>query len=322
MAWLVIPEDDGTATTGGPASRDATTIAGIVLLALAVAVFADGWWWTGNLALPLLLIGTGAWLLLRDDDRSSDDGSPAEPRRDDDRQAAMAGGAGTGGPALPAARPSDGPPVAPPPPRPTSGGPPTGRITAALVALLGGTFGLAIASGADISAEVILLSCLTVIAGGLVVGAFTGRARGLVPLAVPFVLALVFVSAVHIPTGGGIGDRRFEPVSLYEVADGYELTAGTLTIDLRHLSDDDLATLRAGEPLTIDASVGVGELDILTPPDVTVQVDATVSVGQVDFFGDVDDGTDVAVDAARPAGGDAPVLHLDLEVGLGEVTVR
>lgn len=312
VAWIVVPEDDGTEdTSGAPPPRDAATVGGVILVVLAAAILFDGWWSTGDLILPLLLVGTGAWLLLRDDDRD-------EPRADQtveapERMPVSVGATASVPPPPPGPRTPDAPPPAP-------SGPPTGRITLGIVALLAGGFGIAYAAGAGPSVETVLLSCLAVTGVGLLVGAFTGRARGLIALAVPLVVALSLVSAVDIPLSGGFGERRYEPDTLGELDAAYELGAGSLVLDLRGLSASELAG--AAGTTSVEIRLGVGEVRILTPPDVTVRTDVEVTAGQVDLYGDLDDGTDLDVRDERRSAMDGAVLELLVDVGFGEVTVR
>lgn len=305
VAWAVMPEDDGSGPElGGPPSRDATTIAGVVLLTLAATILVNGWWWAGDLVLPVLLIGAGAWLLLREDDRSPSE-SPGHAPVPHDASAT-------------APPPSDPPPPVPPPPRAAPTGPPTGRVTVGLVALLAGGFGVASAAGADPSAELVLLSCLGLTGVGLLVGAVTGRARGLIVLAVPLVVALGFVSAVDLPLSGGIGERRFAPTAVAELDDTYELAVGSLELDLRDLPTGALA----GETRRVAVRVGFGEVRVLTPLDAVAEVEVTLTAGQVDLYGDRDEGTELEARGRRGPPDDRPVLEVVVDAGFGEVTVR
>ena len=310
LAWVIVPADDDPALDRPASSAlggDAGRIGGVVLVVLALFALGDGWW-AGDLLLPLALVGAGIWLLARPDRRSEDrpDPEPAvvTPTADDP--------------------PPPSEPVgswAPPPPHPrpdTSRGFPTGRATTGLVALLGGVLGIAAANGADISLEAALIACLGVCGAGLLVGAWTGRARGLIALAVPLVFALGAASAIDVPFEGGVGERRHRPDDLVELRDEYRLGVGELVLDLRDL---DAADLR-GTEREIEATVAVGSLQVILPPGASATGEASAELGDVNVLGARAEGADAErrIIVTGPEGG--PMFALDLRVGLGEVIVR
>ena len=321
LAWVIVPADDDPAldrpATSPAFGGDAGRIGGVVLVVLALFALGDGWW-GGELLLPLALVGAGVWLLVRPD-RRSEETSSTEP-------AVVASDPGTAPAAPPAGDvpPEPSEPVsawAPPPPHPRHDierGFPTGRATTGLVALLGGVLGIAAANGADISLEAALIACLGVCGAGLVVGAWTGRARGLIALAVPLVFALGAASAIDVPFEGGIGERRHRPDDLVELRDEYRLGVGELVLDLRDL---DAADLRGSER-EIEATVAVGSLQVILPPGASVTGEASAELGDVNVLGARSDGADAErqIAVAGPEGG--PMFVLDLRVGLGEVVVR
>jgi len=302
IAWAAIPEDDGTVPTvaSGPLP-DGARLVGIGALVLAALIAVDDRWWGDGLLLPLVLIGGGAWILLRERDG---EGGPAP-------DAGAAGHAGPAGPARPWV-----PPVPPLPPRPPR--PPRSRttvVTAGLVALLAGGLGLAAAAGADVTLEAGLVACLGVVAAGLLVGAFTGGARGLLGLAAPLLVALAAASTFDVPLRGGIGERSFAPTEVGDLREVYRLGVGELTLDLRDLDPDELP-----DRLEVDASVVMGELTVLLPDDLAVEVDARGGAGELDLLGRRSSGTNL--DATERRDRDGPTLVLEVRVGLGTATVR
>ncbi|MDQ4048837.1 MAG: hypothetical protein M3131_05565 [Actinomycetota bacterium] len=138
--------------------------------------------------------------------------------------------------------------------------------------------------------------------------------------------ALAGVSALVIGAGvrleGGVGDIALRPHSATEVP--RELRRGVGDIEL------DLAGLRGEEGptrLALDASVGVGSIDVEVPRRTLVEVDAGVSKGRL--FVHSDDQRDARVTArAVPIGETGrPVkprmrLRLRLRAGVGEVIVN
>lgn len=315
-AWVLMPEDDGSAPTPrSTASVDDATkrTLGIVLLVVATGLMLGSWWWDDGFVLPAVLIGAGVFLVLRPDPRSSSTTSLDHPNRPDDAAPADAVAPTTDEPAAPAPPP----PVPAPAPAPRARNS-VARVTTGLVALLAGGLGAAVAAGASIDLRTGVLWCLAVVGGGLVVGAFLGGARSLLLLAIPLVGLLAVVSAVHIPLEGGIGDRSYRPESLDEVEARYRLGAGDLLLDLRSLPATELSTQR----VPIEVSLGVGQLRVLTPPDVTVVVDSEVGVGQLVVFGHSIDGTSLHTNDTRTGAEGAGTIELDIRAGLGDVSVR
>ena len=107
--------------------------------------------------------------------------------------------------------------------------------------------------------------------------------------------------------GGGVGDRVETPLSAAELDHPYRLGMGQLVVDLTRLE--------------VEASVGVGELRVRVPTDAAVVVDAHAGMGNVSVLGADEDGLDVTVGREFP-GAEATTMHLELDVGVGEVRVE
>jgi hypothetical protein len=114
---------------------------------------------------------------------------------------------------------------------------------------------------------------------------------------------------------GGVGDRTIVVTSIETIQPDYNVSMGTLTIDLRELDDLEAVT-------ELSARVGMGELVIRVPSGIDVAVEARVGAGQIEIFGEMTDG--VGIDASYESPGlksDSPRLALDLEVFTGRVEV-
>ncbi len=316
VAWLVMPEDDGSeaaidARLGevGPGTLRA---AGTALLVLAAFVVIDGAT-DGDWLLPLLLLGVGGWLLLRPD---RDGGAAGDPLDAGDRLVdgtpSTAGASPATAPAAPTA------PVPPPPAHRRPSGPPTGRYATAVVAIVLGAAGLAWAAGASLSPVPVLVACLAVVSAGLLVGAVTGRARGLVLLAIPLLVVLGLVRAVDVPLGGGVGERRYAPTDLAGLRDEYRLLAGDLEVDLRGIDAEALD----GQRRTVEVGVALGEVLVRLPDGVAVTVDAEVDLGELDVRGVRDDGVDVRRTLVLDGPEGAGALTVVVDAGAAEVTIR
>jgi phage shock protein PspC (stress-responsive transcriptional regulator) len=347
-AWIFVPSADGTMLVEQvkPLPEDKhTQVVGIVLIASAIIVLSGGWWWspTRHWLVPLGLIGLGGWRLLRKD---RDDGRPdptsvvpeppapsgtteaptgSAPSTDEDVTDAEADAADTTSVfASPLAGDGDGPP--PPDDAPTAAVPipppahlePTRRRRRFLGPLVLGALliwgGAAWLGGVQLQDG--LAIALVILGGGFVLGAFVGGSRALVFPAFVVGAALVFTSIVDIPWAGGIGDRRWEVDEASDLRGDYEVGIGQGTLDLTEL------TLGAGRHREVHASVGIGELRVIVPDDLNLEVTTHVGAGDIDVLGRHDEGVGVDLDRDFDGSSRSGTIELDLEVGLGHIEVR
>jgi phage shock protein PspC (stress-responsive transcriptional regulator) len=238
---------------------------------------------------------------------------------------------GTGASATSATAPLTGPPVFPP------GGPATrvtratavrtrrprshlGRYTFAVALVVVGVAALMENAGTlDLSGIQYGGLVLATIGAGLLVGTFFGRSRLLI-LAGLVLLPLMFATNLlggwfGVPLRAGAGDRFFSPATVQEVRNNYELTAGALNLDLTEMQ-------WGSQPVEIRATVGFGEVNVLVPDGVDVDVEGRATVGAVSVFDEERAGFGVRLvrDAdLRPA--DSALLVLDLRTVAGQVEV-
>ena len=162
----------------------------------------------------------------------------------------------------------------------------------------------------------IVLGALVVAIGGLVAaGAATGRSVGaVIGLGLLLGAVLALVAAIRVPVFAGIGDRVEHPASVTQVDSKYELGIGDFNVNLADVA------LPAGET-HVKATLGIGDLTVHVPKDVTVEVDGRAGAGEVVIFGHSDDGTSIH-DHVRDAG-TVPGRRLVLEahVGFGRLEV-
>lgn len=220
--------------------------------------------------------------------------------------------------------------VAARPPDPTA---PSHRLTL-------GTLGVALLAGGvlavwDRSAEALpgptglVAGCaaLAVVAAGIVVAGVLGlRAGGLAPVGVLLALGLI-VAAVTSPwlNLSGIGEREWRPVSAADAEQGYQLGVGRLSADLSRTGL--LAGARPEDPVTVETSLGVGELDLLVPAGTAVEIRAEVGAGDVQNGVDGSSesgvrGSGSQVERTIRIGTGDPLLVVHAKVGLGSVQVR
>jgi phage shock protein PspC (stress-responsive transcriptional regulator) len=212
-----------------------------------------------------------------------------------------------------------GPPVPPTPPKPPKERSPLGRITVSVALLAAGLLvAWDAATSYDVPAVVVFGTVLAVIGAGLVVSAFLGRARGLIPLGILLALVTGASAAAHdVPVHAGTGERVWAPTSAATLRPTYELGAGSATLDLRHLA----AT--PGTPLHVKVDVGAGQIRVLLPADLGATVHAHAGVGNIVLPGQEDhNGMGADGTWSDPGSGTAGSVDLDLNVGFGEVEVR
>jgi phage shock protein PspC (stress-responsive transcriptional regulator) len=154
---------------------------------------------------------------------------------------------------------------------------------------------------------------LTAIGIGLVVGTWWGRARILILLAILLLPLGVTAAFVTAPLEGGVGDHRFTPTNLAELRDEYRLMGGRLILDLTDLSV-------GPHQYRIAASVAVGQLVLILPPQASVELRASVGAGSTWILSSSDGGTSLDHRFARHHLF-GPTYILDLEAGIGEVFV-
>ena len=166
----------------------------------------------------------------------------------------------------------------------------------------------------DVDIEVAGAIALGVVAATLILSAWYGRALGLVSLAVLLTVVCGVAAIVDTPFKGGVGDRSYLPISVRELQPEYRLAIGNLRLDLRAVP------LRAGTT-TVTASVAIGELHVIVPTDVSVDVHAEAGVGQVDVFGIASSGFSAERnDSVRVVS--TRTLRLELRTGAGHVMVE
>lgn len=291
--WLLLPVD----TTGvseadrlvpGKNRNAVLAILAVVAFFVLVDGFDDGW---GGFPAGVVLIGVGAAVLLSRRDRSTADAMPAAPP--------VASGS------LPP--PSPRPAVSPKPPKPRSVLVP---VTLSVLAIAGGVLtllGVSLVTGLGV--------LLLIIGVALVVGAWRGRARWLIPIALVLSSALAAAAVIDdVPVDHGIGDRAYRPLTVEELRSPYRLGVGQLTLDLSDLQLD-------GRTATVVATTAVGEVRVIVPWDAQVVVEGRAGAGQVDLFDQSFDGREADGSVALPGQSGAGRLVLRAHVGIGHVEV-
>ena len=148
----------------------------------------------------------------------------------------------------------------------------------------------------------------------LVIGAWRGRARLLIPVALVLTAALATASLVDVPFRGGVGERTYHPLTLAELRSPYRLGMGEMLLDL---SDLDLS----GRTTTVVVSAGIGHVQVIVPDSVPVVVSGHAGLGEVQIFGSSSEGRAVNRRVASGGGEGSGRLVLRARVGIGQVEV-
>ncbi len=146
---------------------------------------------------------------------------------------------------------------------------------------------------------------------GLLVGTLWGRSWGLIALGLVLMPALIAATVVRVPLRGSFGERSYQPQTVAEIPDKYELAAGSLKIDLRDIDLDQ-------GPVVIVATVGFGEVEVLVPVGAATTIDARSGFGEVVIDGASSGGINVVKSAEWPGSGS---IIVDLEVGFGSARI-
>lgn len=294
-AWLLVSEDGQpeAAIKASPSTRNtALVIAGVLA---AILLVGDGWWGGWGFPWPLALIGLVVFLVLGNRGKVVSSEPTTVP------------------PWAPPAAPATQvyPPAAPKRDR----GPKLFWITLALVAVALGTLGLYEVSGGPVVDAAYPALALTVVGAMLVVGAWVGRAGGLILLGL---LAAVALVAANVSDTVDRVDRVVAPQSASQVQDRYSVPFGSVELDLSQV--DDLDALD-GREIAVDAFAG--EVVVIVPPDVDVAVDAAIDGGgEARVFGETESGNNVRLEGFRNGGDEVPDMSLDIDLVFGQLEVR
>jgi phage shock protein PspC (stress-responsive transcriptional regulator) len=323
IAWAVVPPSRGY-DPDRPRERGVPTWVWVVLavfvafwivvpLMAAIAFFTGGpfgfdgsfgfdgpfFLWRPGIFWAFLLVGLGILLFRRSEAGSSSAASPAATAVDAD--------------------PSASPSALPAPHRPRSV---LGRITVAAALVVAGVAALLENFGVlDLNARQGTALLLVVVGGGLLAGAWWGRALWLILpgiLLVPILLMANFAGLLwdeRFNAQTGPREEYVRVTSNAQVDEPFERARGNLILDLTQLP-------LSAAPTEVQARVGAGQLEVLVPADTDVEVVAMVAAGTAAVFGQRLEGPGLEVrdtDLGEDGGGQ---LSLDLEVGFGEMEVR
>ena len=130
-------------------------------------------------------------------------------------------------------------------------------------------------------------------------------------LALLLVGAAVVAATFNVNLGNGVGDRSYVVAGTQDLRNSYKLGIGEMTLDLRDV--------RFTSPEThVKARVDIGDLNVIVPQNVALQVRGDAQLGEVHILGMSDDGRHAKTSIAQTG---KHVLVLDTHVGVGQVRV-
>ncbi|MBA3308579.1 MAG: hypothetical protein H0U28_00755 [Nocardioidaceae bacterium] len=188
-------------------------------------------------------------------------------------------------------------------------------VTTALIAIALGTIWILEETGyADVPLSMYPGTTLGIIAAALVVGAWYGRSRVLIPLG--FVASLATIAAGIIGPGPH-GERTYRPATAAEVRAGYQHGAGQITVHL-----EDVAHVDRLDGRTIDITASVGEVRLVVPTSIDATVTAHVAGGEIHGTTEVQDfGGGERRAKLIPADDADPDVTIDVELRYGVILV-
>ena len=206
--------------------------------------------------------------------------------------------------------------VHPAPRNPRKRGPKLFWFTMALAALAVGVVGIVDVSGAPVADSTYPAVVVGVIGVMLLVGAFYGRAGGLI-----FVGLLAAAGTAIGVTSEKFDSDRVEviPTSADQVLSSYDFGWGEYVVDLSEVQDPEELHGK-----TIRLTAEAAELVVVVVPE---EVDVTATgrtngPGGMTIFGNETGGIDTEQTYTHDGGEDVPELTLDIEIDFGEIYVR
>ncbi|MEJ7795613.1 MAG: PspC domain-containing protein [Nocardioides sp.] len=294
VCWLLVPEDGSPDATVRLDERSRTVALVIVGGLAALLLIGDSWGGWG-FPWPLAIIAVIVLLVMNNRGRSQ----PPPP-----------GPVAAPGTTYPPTGYQSVPPAAPRNPR--RRGPRLFWFSLALAALGIGILGIVDLAGLDVAHSAYPALVLAVSGVMLVVGAFYGRAGGLILLGLVAALATAGATAAHETDAGPIVET---PRTAASVQSTYDLGVGEIQLDLTEVADLDNLDGR-----TIRLEATFGRIEVILPAGVDVDVNADVeAAGTTRLFGSSEDRSDTA---QLDGGTDVPAITIDAEVTFGEIEVN
>jgi hypothetical protein len=187
-------------------------------------------------------------------------------------------------------------------------------FTMALAALGIGVLGIVDLAGASVAPSAYPAVVVGVCGLMLVVGAFYGRAGGLIFIGLVAALALWATTVAERVDGHDVSRT---PTTAATTPSQLDTNAGEIDLDLTRVQD--VANL---DGRSIDLNADVGRIVVIVPDGLSVRVDADIDgPGHFELFGSDEGVIDQHRNVTHFAGADAPTVYINADVSVGEIKV-
>jgi phage shock protein PspC (stress-responsive transcriptional regulator) len=311
--WLLIPED-GSDWARVALDRRSRTVALVLVGILALVILVSHGWWGGGYPWALLIVAGLVALLATQWPRHGRSGDVPASGPTPGAVPPLGGTVPPSSPYTPPA-PTYVQPVQPRPVNPRKRGPVLFWFALAVMAVALGALGVVDLAGASFAPSAYPALVLALTGVFLLVGAFFGRAGGLI---------LVGLLAWGVTTGVTIADRWDvhrtveRPATSLDVHNAYRIDAGELVVDLSQVSDPSALD---GRVVHVDGDVG--HLDIRVPAGVNVIAHLDIDgPGGISAFGQDVGGLGRTLNTRLDASRKAPTLTIDADLDIGAIDLH
>jgi phage shock protein PspC (stress-responsive transcriptional regulator) len=316
--WLLVPEDGDDKAPFNLDERTRTVALVIVGGVAALALIGDSWgafWFPWPIAIVALV---ALWLLTRNNPPQATT-PPAQPTYGAPPAPAYQPAAYPPPLSAPMSYPPQPPPYVAPPlvqrvPNPRKRGPVLFWFTLALITLCEGLLGMIDLAGANVADGAYPALAVAICGAMLLVGAFFGRAGGIILIGLIASVGLAGATAAHEWDDDQV---VVKPTNAASVDDRYWLDAGEQIVDLREVTD-----IGALDGQVLEIEGGVGRIEVILPAGLAASVNADVDgPGDVVLFGEEHGGIDVS-DSQYDGTDQQPELIINTHLGVGQIEVH
>ena len=151
------------------------------------------------------------------------------------------------------------------------------------LALVGAGLAVVITRNGDYSVSTAAIAwavALGIVALALIIGGVLGRRSGIVTL-FALVALIGTIGASIVPKADHtqlVGEGTWRPVTAAEASGGFALGIGHATLDLSDLAQ---TSLSVADPITVKATVGIGQLTVKVPEGISVLVRTSAGAGSL-----------------------------------------
>ncbi len=311
-AWLLMPEEGQAESVGQRWANQANSTRpwiGVVFVLIAAAIlFSNFPFFDGGLLFPTALLVIG--ILLYRGDLPGINWKPNPDKTANPTSTETINAMSTNYDA-----PTITQPIAPVVVKPRTPPSPLGQITIGVTIIALGLLAAIdrVATSIDADPRHYFALAVATLGLGVLVGTYFGRARWLIPFGLLLVPVMVGTSIADAFDGTWEVPQVVRPIDFASLATTYERGAGELVIDLTDLP-------WSGQTITVNAEIGVGQLELRVPDGVAVEASGDLGIGEFATAAGTQGG--FGIDRTYNVGGSGlGTVVANLEVGIGRIAV-